>query len=353
MHFGLLGIFQNYRGEMNDADLVQGEMALAKLADRVGFDSYWAVEHHFFDYSMCPDNLQWLAQVAGVTERILLGTGAVIMPWNDPYRVAAKMALLDQQSGGRALLGFGRGLSKREYAGFNMPMDEARGRFDQGTALVLEALNKGFFEADTEFFSRPKIELRPRPTRGFQDRVYSIGVSPDSALQAAVIGAQLMCLAQQPWEVFRESALKPYQAKWSSLRETTPPVPLCGQLMFCDEDGDRARELGNKFVKEYFFTVVEHYEIAGAHFKDTKGYEHYGNAADAISGMGLDKMADMYASVNLYGTPDEIVEQLKRQKEILGVDHDVLVMPKYGSMSQAQAVSSATLFAERVIPQFS
>jgi alkanesulfonate monooxygenase SsuD/methylene tetrahydromethanopterin reductase-like flavin-dependent oxidoreductase (luciferase family) len=352
MHFGMLAIFQNYRGQSNDADIVRGELALAKLADATGFDSYWAVEHHFFDYSMCPDNLQWLAQVAGMTERIQLGTGAVIMPWNDPYRVAAKMALLDQQSGGRALLGFGRGLSKREYAGFDLPMDEARGRFDQGTALVLEALGKGFFEADTEFFKRPRIDLRPRPTRGFEDRVYSIGVSPDSALQAAVLGAQLMCLAQQPWEVFREVALTPYQEKWSSLRETTPPPPLCGQLMYCDEDGDRARELGAKFVKEYFFTVVEHYEIAGEHFKDIKGYEHYGNAAEAISAMGLDNMAEMYASVNLYGTPEEIIAQLRRQKEILGVDHDVLVMPKYGSMSQAQAEQSARLYAERVIPAF-
>lgn len=352
MHFGMLGIFQNYRGESNDADIVAGEMALAKLAEASGFDSYWAVEHHFFDYSMCPDNLQWLAQVAAETSRIALGTGAVIMPWNDPYRIAAKMALLDQQSGGRALLGFGRGLSKREYAGFGMPMEEARGRFDEGTALVLEALNKGFFEADSEFWKRPKIELRPRPTRGFGDRVYAIGVSPDSALQAAALGAQLMCLAQQPWEVFRAQALEPYQERWRSLRDAAPPPPLCGQLMFCDEDGDRAREEGSRFVKEYFFTVVEHYEIGGAHFKDTKGYEHYGNAAEAINAMGLDSMAEMYAGVNLYGTPEEIVDQLKQQKEILGVDHDVLVMPKYGSMTQAQAEASASLFAERVLPAF-
>jgi len=352
MHFGLLSIFQNYRGEQNDADVVAGELALARLADREGFDSYWAVEHHFFDYSMCPDNMQYLAQVAGITERVRLGTGAVIMPWNDPYRVAAKMALLDQQSGGRALLGFGRGLSKREYAGFDIPMDEARGRFDQGTELVLQALNKGFFEADTEYYSRPKIELRPRPTRGFEDRVYAIGVSPDSAVQAAVLGAQLMVLAQQPWEVFREQALVPYQEKWRSLRETAVPVPLTGQLMYCDRDGDRARELGSKFVKEYFSTVAEHYEIGGAHFKDTKGYEYYGNAAEAIAAMGLDSMADMYASVNLYGTPEEVIEQLRSQKEILGVDHDVLVMARYGSMTQDQAETSASLFASEVIPAF-
>ncbi|MBW2242342.1 MAG: LLM class flavin-dependent oxidoreductase [Deltaproteobacteria bacterium] len=352
MHFGLLSIFQNYRDEQDDRDIMQGELALAKLADELGYGSYWATEHHFFGYSMCPDNLQWLAQVAGTTSRIKLGTGAVIMPWNDPYRVAAKMALLDQQSGGRALLGFGRGLSRREYERFDIPMDEARGRFDQGTALVLEALNKGFFEADTEYFQHPRCELRPRPTAGFDDRVYSIGVSPDSAIQAAVLGAQLMVLAQQPWELFREQALVPYQEKWRALRDTQPPVPFAGQLVYCDSDSGRAKELGTKYVKEYFATVAEHYDIGGKHFKDTKGYEYYGNAAEAIEAMGLDTLAEIYAGVNTFGTPDEIVEQLRHQKSVLGVDHDVLVIPKYGSMTQAEAEASVSLFAREVIPNF-
>ncbi len=351
MHFGLLSIFQNYRDQCDDGDIMRGELEIALAAERLGYHSYWATEHHFFGYSMCPDNLQWLAQIAGLTERIRLGTGAVIMPWNDPYRVAAKMALLDQQSGGRALLGFGRGLSRREYERFAIPMDEARGRFDQGTELVLEALNKGFFEADTEYFSRPRCDLRPRPTAGFQDRVYSIGVSPDSAQQAAVLGAQVMVLAQQPWEVFREVALLPYQEKWRSLRDSDPPVPFCGQLVYCDRDPARAKELGAKYVKEYFSTVAEHYEIGGKHFKETKGYEYYGNAAEAIEAMGLETMAEMYAGVNTFGTPDEIVEQLRHQKEVLGCDHDVLVIPKYGSMTQAEAMSSIELVAREVMPK--
>ena len=96
----------------------------------------------------------------------------------------------------------------------------------------------------------------------------------------------------------------------------------------------------------------QNYEIQGKHFQETKGYEHYGNAAEAISALGLDKMAEMYASVNLYGSPDEIAAQLRQQKEILGVDHDVLIMSKYGSMSQAEAEKSASLFAEKVIPHF-
>ena len=159
-----------------------------------------------------------------------------------------------------------------------------------------------------------------------------------------------MVLAQQPWEVFRELALIPFQEKWRSLRETEPPVPFAGQLVFCDSDPVRARELGMQYVKEYFATVAEHYEIGGAHFKETRGYEFYGNAAEAIEAMGLDAMAEMYAGVNTFGTPAEIVDQLRGQKEILGCDHDILMIPKYGSMTQEEAEASVSLFAREVMP---
>jgi len=351
MHIGVLSIFQNYRDEHDDGAIMRGEMEIALLAEDLGFDSYWATEHHFFGYSMCPDNLQWLTGVATKTKRIQVGTGAVIMPWNSPYRVAAKTALLDQQSGGRALLGFGRGLSRREYASFGIPMDEARGRFDEGTQLVIDALRTGVMEADTSYFKQPRAALRPKPTASFDERVYSIGVSPESAVQAAVIKARLMVLAQQPWEVFRDMALVPYQTKWRELHGTEPPPPVCGQLVFCDADADRAAELGERYVKNYFASVVEHYEIAGKHFQGTKGYEFYASAADMITAIGLDEMATMYASVNTFGTPDEIVARIEQQRSVLGCDHDVLTIVKYGGMSDAEAQRSMRLFAKEVMPR--
>lgn len=350
MDVGILSIFQNYRDAHDDAAIMRGELAIALLAEELGYDSYWATEHHFFGYSMCPDNMQWLSQVAGATRRIKLGTAAVIMPWNSPYRIAAKMALLDQQSGGRALLGFGRGLSRREYASFGIPMEEARPRFDEGTALVLRALDTGVMEAHGPVFTQPRATLRPRPTRTFNDRAFSIGVSPESAVQAAVIGARLMVLAQQPWEVFRDTALRPYQDKWRALHGSEPPPPVCGQLVYCDTDETRANAKGAEYVKNYFATVVEHYEITGKHFQGVRGYEYYGNAAEMITAVGLDTVAEMYASVNTYGTPAQVVEKIERQREILGSDIDVLAITKYGGMMDAEAAASMRLFAQEVMP---
>ena len=89
----------------------------------------WTVEHHFTDYTMCPDPLQLLTWLAGRTERVLLGTGVVVLPWHDPVRVAEQIALLDNLSGGRLLLGIGRGIARIEYEGFGVDMDTSRERF--------------------------------------------------------------------------------------------------------------------------------------------------------------------------------------------------------------------------------
>ena len=107
------------------------ELELALRADELGFDSIGIVEHHFEDYSFCPDNFVYLAHLAGITKNAKLMTGAVIVPWNDPLRVAEKAALLDEISDGRLILGLGRGLSRREYDQFGINMDESRDRFHE------------------------------------------------------------------------------------------------------------------------------------------------------------------------------------------------------------------------------
>src|SRR5699024_11291755 len=105
--------------------MFDGEVSLAVKADELGYDSVWATEHHFTDYSMMPDNFVFLSHIAGQTERIGLGTAAVIVPWNDPLRVAEKALMLDNLSKGRVLLGLGRGVARIEFEGLRIPREES------------------------------------------------------------------------------------------------------------------------------------------------------------------------------------------------------------------------------------
>ena len=103
MNVGLLMVFQNFEDTTTDQAAWERDIELAGLAEPLGFDTLSAVEHHFFNYAMSPDNLQFLSYMAAQTQKIGLLTGAVILPWNDPLRVAERMIVLDHLSQGRAL----------------------------------------------------------------------------------------------------------------------------------------------------------------------------------------------------------------------------------------------------------
>ena len=88
MHVGMAAVFQNPGKVRPDQEVYRNELRLAELAEPLGFESIWGVEHHFTDYTMCPDVLQFLTYMAGRTERAQLGSMVVVLPWHDPIRVA-------------------------------------------------------------------------------------------------------------------------------------------------------------------------------------------------------------------------------------------------------------------------
>ena len=350
MKVGILGIFQNYLGRTSDAEMVQAEMRIAELAEPLGFDSYWPPEHHFTDYSASPDNLQFLSWLAGRSTRIGLGTGAVIVPWNDPLRVAEKVALLDHLSGGRAILGLGRGLSRLEYRHFQIDMNEARDRFDEGSRMIIEALETGEIEGAGPHYPQIRTPIRPRPLRGFRDRFYCVGLSPESVEQAARLGATLMTFTQMPWEMYASGPLAAYRKAFREHQRRDAPGPLTGDLMFCDASPERAEAMAREHMANYFLSIAGHYELMSEHFKQTKGYDLYANAAEGLRAVGMEAVLGSYLSIQTWGTPQGILERLEARRRLLGA-FEVLVIPRYGGMGLADAERSLRLFAERVLPE--
>ena len=183
----------------------------------------WAAEHHFFGYSFCPDNTQLLTYLAGVTTNIDVGTAAVIMPWHDPLRVAERVSLLDHVSKGRFRFGVGRASPAASTPpSASVEMDESRGRFDEGTAMVLEALRTGFIEGDGPYFPQPRTEIRPRPERSFDDRFYAVASSDDSVEAAARFGGRMTMFADRAWE-HRMPSITDYRDRFQELHGRRPP----------------------------------------------------------------------------------------------------------------------------------
>jgi alkanesulfonate monooxygenase SsuD/methylene tetrahydromethanopterin reductase-like flavin-dependent oxidoreductase (luciferase family) len=353
MEVGLQFIFQNMHEGMSDAEMFIKETELAVKAEAVGMDFILAPEHHFDpNYSMMPDNMQWLAWVAAKTEHMKLGTGAIILPWwPNPTRVAEKVAMLDILCGGRLLLGFGRGLARKEYEAFGIDMNESRERFDLAAEIILDILDTGIAEYDTPYFKQTRTEIHPTPIRGFREgEFFSVAMSPDSGIAAANIGGTMMSFIQGPFEGHAE-AIKAWQQKYHEVRPgETPGAPVLTDFTYCHEDAEVAERVAREYLSKYFVTVVKHYDFDGTHWGDTKGYQSYAAGAGAIREFGLEAAVDAFIESQCWGTPDQILEKYKKRIELVG-DIRCNMAISYAGMPFETAYASLELIGREVAPQ--
>ncbi|HEU5109751.1 MAG TPA: LLM class flavin-dependent oxidoreductase [Micromonosporaceae bacterium] len=349
MDIGLSLGFGKLDPAMTDEDLYRGEVALGLRAEELGFDSVFVVEHHFADYGLCPDNFLILAYLASRTTTVKLGTAAVIVPWNNPLRVAEKALMLDTLSGGRMQLGLGRGLARRECEPFNVTLEETRARFDEAAPMIFEALETGVMEGDGPFYPQPRVPLRPVPQRSFMDRRYVVAGSPDSIATAARLRARMMSFITRPVE-HQMAEFTRYRTLYEELHgQAAPPISLTIN-MYCHRDHELARERHFEYVNRFFLSNVEHYEMAGDHFATTKGYERYAVNAERLRDTGLVKAAELYAATALWGTPDHILGQIEAIRDVLG-DFELGLVPACGGMPYDQARDSLELFGREVLPR--
>ena len=352
MDVGLQSIFSSYGWEegITDGQVYKDELRLAQLAEGLGFDAIWPVEHHFFNYSFCPDNLQLLAYLAGSTKTIRLGTAAVILPWNDPLRVVEKVCLLDLLSGGRVRFGAGRGLSRREFEPFRgIELDETRERFDEASLMIVDALETGFIEGDGPFYPQIRTEIRPRPEKTFKDRIYAVANSPDSVEACARMGGRMIMFAEKDWEK-RMPAIEQHRKRFSELHGCDAPGVMVADFTFCHSDADYAKEAGERYLASYLASLLEHYELMSPHLGETEGYKEYGEMAEFLRKHGFDKYIQAFQAANAYGTPEQMIESFRTRREVIG-DFELATCFRFGGIPSDEAEASMRLFAKEVLPE--
>ena len=349
MHVGSSIFFQNFQHKRTDLEVYQNELKLADLAEPLGFDSIWGVEHHFTDYTMCPDVLQFLSYMAGRTERVQLGSMVVVLPWHDPMRIAEQFSVLDHLSGGRAIIGVGRGLGRVEFEGFRLDMSESRTRFAESAKMLVDALENGVAEFDGELIKQPKVDIRPKPYKSFHGRTYAAAVSPESSLALAQLGLGILIIPQKPWSEV-ENELKAYREIFQEVNGTPAPPPIVVGFTFCHEDEDRAKEMASEYVGNYWDSIMDHYEFRSDHLKETKGYEYYGKFAEKIEQYGTQDVKDFFLDLQVWGTPDQCYDKIMSTRDRVGSD-SFLAAFSFGAMPYDEVEKSMRLFAKEVLPR--
>lgn len=192
-----LGVFLNVEDPHHDPAVALHELVqTAVSAEAQGYESVWLAEHHHNGFAIGSALTVLLGHIAALTTRIRLGTGAALLPLNDPVRIAEQVATLDLLSRGRIEFGVGRGgpfPDQYRQVGLASP-DEARARMHEALALI-RCLWAGQDGRGVDFegrFHRVRgMRLEPKPLQR-PVPVWLASLSPDSCEQAAVHGDGLM-----------------------------------------------------------------------------------------------------------------------------------------------------------------
>jgi len=335
--------------EVSDAENMDNTLYMGDLVEPLGFDSIWATEHYGSAYSMQPNPLQYLAFWAGRTNRVDMGTAVIVAPWWNPVRLAHEISMLDILLRGRRLhLGIGRGIAPHEYASLGYPLEQSHKYFYDVINAIKAADGAERFEFHGEVYDIPPTTIRPQARhKGDLTKDIKVAFTTKASAQMAaenglgqmfVSGADLNEMTTQV-QMFNEIR---------SELGLPPDQPTTLLWMYCAETEEEAEEGWEYFYDQLTAAQHHYFEWNNPGFDGIHGYEEYLERQTADIGTADAGFAARRGTMPI-GTPDQIIEKIKRLQETISLEK-IVVHVFYGGMPRDKAEKSLRLFAERVLP---
>ena len=381
MKFGLA--YEMQRPSLDDHAVVEETIDQCILADEMGFDYVWFVEHHFlttFSSSPCPEVI--FGALSRLTKRIRLGFGVVILPYHHPVRVAERVAMVDQLSHGRVDFGTGRS-APYEQTGMGIDPRDSREMWEESMSMIPKIWASDTYEYEGKFWNVPPREVLPKPYQKPHPPIWVAALQPATYELAAQKGIGVMALG-----VSAPSVLEPHIQEYRKNIQQANPVGavvndqwLNSIFGYCGEDNAAARKLCAQSLKTFFGPgrpyVQDQKDIYQrlleqwgglpedlvqnfSRFIDVKEVSEEGAATqfDLSGGSALahkiweevdaDTLADRGVTVS--GDPESCIAAIKLH-EATGVDQVQFLMATE-TIGHADVMKSLELFGKHVIPAF-
>ncbi|MDY7102257.1 MAG: LLM class flavin-dependent oxidoreductase [Actinomycetota bacterium] len=317
------------------------DLQLCEHFDRLGYDEVWVGEHHSAGWETIGHPEVFLAAAAQRTQRIMLGTGVVSLPYHHPYNVAGRIALLDHLSRGRAILGTGPGALPSDARTYGVATEQLRDRQAEAIEAILALLAADEpITMKTDWFELNEAFLQIRPLQERIELVAASSISPSGMKLAGTYGLGVISVAS-----YSEEGLAALPTQWG-FAETY--AAESGR----DVSRDRWRVMMPWHIAETREQAID--EVA-------EGLVHWHNGynvgvlarpgAEAVTGdpRGFVRaMADRGGAI--IGTPDDAVEAITKLQELTG-GFGTLVGFMHDWADHERTLRSYDLFARYVIPR--
>ena len=378
MRFGYFANTNNRNLSKSYTLVLDETVDLARYLDLHGWESIWFTEHHFGHegFEVCPNPVMMSAWAAAHTQNIRIGQAANIITFWHPRRFAEDLAMLDHMSRGRVECAVGRGLYGREALNLNKAADTRNPAqnfrvFAESLEIIRRAWSNPHFDFKGEFFQFPdpgfawdhgmspksadyqdmetfelrKLSLVPRPLQQPTPPMHQV-VDGHLAIQFAAendLGAMM-------W-IPPTDALKPrfelYRDKKAAKEKRDVALGegiILVRDMFCCESKNEAKKLGGEGIVDYLRWVC--------HWRGLENHRHLGEELPKTQGK-LDLLnVDFLDKRNLlFGTPDQISEQIEEMIDVLNLKY-LLVWSHFPGVEHEAAMRSVKLFTDEVMPRF-
>jgi alkanesulfonate monooxygenase SsuD/methylene tetrahydromethanopterin reductase-like flavin-dependent oxidoreductase (luciferase family)/putative sterol carrier protein len=341
-----------------------------ELADRVGFDYVWEVEHHFleeYSHSSAPE--VFLAAASQRTKRIRLGHGIVQLPpnFNHPARIVERAATLDLISGGRVELGTGEASSQAELGGFGVTRAAKREQWEEALDAVARMfVEEPFAGVEGKHVNIPPRNVVPKAKQKPHPPLWVACSRRDTILLAARKG-----LGALSFSFVEPEAAKEWVDEYYALIASDECVPagfavnpnfavVLPMMLHEDEEEAIARGIDGA---HFFGYSLAHYYVFGEHRpgatniwdefeanRDQRGFARSIVTPDDAP-LGVKLLQQGLGSLRgAVGTPDQVAELCERY-EAAGVDQVIFVL-QAGKNRHEHICESIELFGERVLPRF-
>ena len=374
MKFGLLYEMQrpHTNFKVDYSALIEETLEQCVLADEVGFDYLWFVEHHFlttFSGSSAPEVI--ISALARMTNRIRLGFGVVILPNHHPVQVAERVAMVDHLSGGRVEFGVGRS-SPYEQMGLGIDPRDTREIMEEALRMVPQIWRSSEFSWEGKHFNVPAREVLPKPLQDPHPPIWMACTQPASYEIAAGHGIGVLSFGSGA-----PAGMKEHVDRYRENIKNANPVGAFVNnqwanftLGHCGDNNEKAQQLGAQAIKEFFgpnrpYTadrqdvyerLLESWGGVPDHLQSN--FQRFLGGEQDLGGGGVPRAmlgempADLLCErgVIVAGDPDSCINSVKRHQEV-GVDQTLLIMQS-DQIPHEKAKSSIELFGKEVIPAF-
>jgi len=349
MKFGIFYEHQLPRpwSERGEYQLLQDSLFQIELADRLGFDYAWVVEHHFLEeYSHCAAPEVFLGAASQRTHNIRLGHGIIQLTTNQPHRVAEKIATLDLLSGGRVEFGMGEGAGPAELHPFNIRVRDKRDRWEEAVRATIPMFTQDAWEFHGQYYDFPARNVIPKPYQKPHPPLWVACSNIQTIAKAGEWGLGALGFsfvspeAARAWVHRYYNVMLKHPAPLADYPRNPNLATVAGFM--CAETDEEARKKAAGWT--FFVFALSRYGRKGIdapgqtdlwrEYQDWRGSEQEAKALDS----------------GLIGSPETIRQRLQQYRDA-HVDQ-VILLNQAGRNSHQDICDSLKLFADEVMPEF-